>query len=66
MNAAGYLAPTPVQVAVIPHGLAGRDVLVRADTGSGKTAAFGLPGVQPRFELLQARNGALLAQTLPQ
>ncbi len=35
--------PTPVQVAVIPDALAGRNVLGRARTGSGKTLAFGLP-----------------------
>ena len=35
--------PTPVQAAVIPDGLAGNDVLGRAQTGSGKTLAFGLP-----------------------
>ncbi len=35
--------PTPVQAAVLPDALAGRDVLGRAATGSGKTLAFGLP-----------------------
>jgi superfamily II DNA/RNA helicase len=35
--------PTPVQTAVIPDALAGKDVLGRARTGSGKTLAFGLP-----------------------
>ena len=35
--------PTPVQAAVIPDALSGRDVLGRARTGSGKTLAFGLP-----------------------
>ncbi len=35
--------PTPVQCAVIPDALAGRNVLGRARTGSGKTLAFGLP-----------------------
>jgi len=35
--------PTPVQSAVIPDALAGRDVLARARTGSGKTLAFGIP-----------------------
>jgi superfamily II DNA/RNA helicase len=38
----GITAPTPVQAAVIPDGIAGRDVLARARTGSGKTLAFGL------------------------
>jgi superfamily II DNA/RNA helicase len=35
--------PSPVQLAVIPDALAGRNVLGRARTGSGKTLAFGLP-----------------------
>ncbi|MGE0360238.1 MAG: DEAD/DEAH box helicase [Vicinamibacterales bacterium] len=39
----GYTTPTPVQAATIPPALAGRDVLARAQTGTGKTAAFGLP-----------------------
>jgi ATP-dependent RNA helicase RhlE len=39
----GYAAPTPIQAEVIPHALAGRDVLAGAPTGTGKTAAFVLP-----------------------
>ncbi len=39
----GYTVPTPVQMEVIPHALAGRDVLACAPTGTGKTAAFVLP-----------------------
>ena len=39
----GYLQPTPVQAAAIPHVLAGRDILAAAQTGTGKTAAFVLP-----------------------
>ena len=39
----GYQEPTPVQAAVIPEVLAGRDVWAKASTGTGKTAAFVLP-----------------------
>jgi ATP-dependent RNA helicase DeaD len=39
----GYAVATPVQAATIEPGLAGKDLLVRAKTGTGKTAAFGLP-----------------------
>jgi ATP-dependent RNA helicase RhlE len=42
----GYTEPTPVQAQAIPAILAGRDVLVGAQTGTGKTAAFVLPMIQ--------------------
>lgn len=38
----GYAEPTPVQAAVLEDGLETRDLLVSAQTGSGKTVAFGL------------------------
>ena len=39
----GYETPTPIQLKAIPLVLSGVDVLARAQTGTGKTAAFGLP-----------------------
>jgi ATP-dependent RNA helicase DeaD len=42
----GYEAPTPIQSATIPLLLAGRDLIGQAQTGTGKTAAFGLPLLQ--------------------
>ncbi|MDB5891818.1 MAG: ATP-dependent helicase [Polaromonas sp.] len=42
----GYVKPTAIQQAAIPAVLQGRDVLGAAQTGSGKTAAFGLPLLQ--------------------
>ena len=43
---ANYNQPTPVQAQAIPLFLAGRDLLVSSQTGSGKTAAFMLPAIQ--------------------
>lgn len=45
LKKAGYEAPTPIQMQMVPVGLAGRDVIATADTGSGKTVAFLLPVV---------------------
>nr|WP_320010502.1 DEAD/DEAH box helicase [uncultured Desulfobulbus sp.] len=42
----GYSTPTPIQQATIPLLLAGRDLIGQAQTGTGKTAAFGLPLLQ--------------------
>jgi ATP-dependent RNA helicase DeaD len=39
----GFTTPTPIQTAVIPLMLSGQDVIGQAQTGTGKTAAFGLP-----------------------
>ena len=44
--AAGWVQPTPVQRRVVPAVLQGRDVLVQAPTGTGKTASFVLPLLQ--------------------
>jgi len=46
LDALGYEEPTPIQVQAIPLLLEGRDVIGRAATGTGKTAAFALPLVQ--------------------
>src|SRR6056297_3082786 len=39
----GITDPTPIQTQAIPHAMDGRDVMGLAQTGTGKTAAFGLP-----------------------
>jgi len=38
----GFSKPTDIQARALPHCLAGRDVIAMAQTGSGKTAAFGI------------------------
>ncbi|NHN87275.1 DEAD/DEAH box helicase [Acetobacter conturbans] len=56
----GYQEPTPVQEAVLADNARGRDLLVSARTGSGKTVAFGLAMAS---ELLDAEGKALPAPT---
>lgn len=46
LAAYGYREPTPIQIQAIPSALAGRDVLGCAQTGTGKTCAFGAPIIQ--------------------
>jgi ATP-dependent RNA helicase DeaD len=43
LDRASYHEPTPIQAALIPQALSGRDVIGQAQTGTGKTAAFLLP-----------------------
>ncbi|XP_040895447.1 probable ATP-dependent RNA helicase DDX59 [Toxotes jaculatrix] len=50
LKKAGYEAPTPVQMQMVPVGLSGRDVIASADTGSGKTVAFLLPAIVRALE----------------
>ncbi len=45
-----YFTPTPVQAQVIPLILEGKDVIVTARTGTGKTAAFALPIIQKLYD----------------
>jgi ATP-dependent RNA helicase DeaD len=42
---AGFTSPSPIQQQALPIVLSGRDVIARAQTGTGKTAAFGLPSM---------------------
>ena len=53
----GFVTPTPIQAAAIPAALQGRDVLGTAQTGTGKTAAFGIPMVT---SLLGSPRGSAL------
>ena len=59
-----YLEPTPVQSAVLRPDTDGRDLVVSAQTGSGKTVAYGLafaPTLLDEAETFPARSGAPLA-----
>ncbi|KAF1699377.1 RNA helicase [Pseudoxanthomonas jiangsuensis] len=53
----GYETPTPIQQQAIPLALDGHDLLAGAQTGTGKTAAFGLPLLQHLGTSPQAVNG---------
>lgn len=53
----GFVTATPIQAGAIPPALEGRDVIGQAQTGSGKTAAFGIPLIErldPRGPSVQA------------
>ena len=56
---AGFTTPTSVQAAAIPQALAGHDLMVSSQTGSGKTAAFGL-GVLQKLDPARLAPQALL------
>ncbi len=49
IEAAGYTQPTPVQQRAIPAVLQGRDLMVAAQTGTGKTGGFALPILERLF-----------------
>ncbi len=60
LDAAGITTPFPIQTAVIPDALAGRDVTGRAPTGSGKTLGFGIPLVARLAPASRRRPTALV------
>ena len=49
----GFETPTPIQEKAIPHGLAGKDIVATAQTGTGKTLAFMVPAIE---KLLAAQS----------
>ncbi len=55
----GYTAMTPIQAHTLPLILAGKDVIAKAKTGSGKTAAFGI-GLLTNLEVSSSRVQALV------
>jgi ATP-dependent RNA helicase DeaD len=59
----GFESPTPIQAAAIPPLLEGNDLLGRARTGSGKTAAFGLPVLQKLSRGGEGLRALILAPT---
>lgn len=57
LSAKGYIVPSPIQDQAIPEGLAGKDIIGIASTGTGKTAAFAIPILQ---KLLTTNNTSAL------
>lgn len=60
LNAMKFSQPTPIQVEAIPPALEGKDILGSAQTGTGKTAAFGIPLIA---RLLSNPQGLALVMT---
>ncbi|WP_415397561.1 DEAD/DEAH box helicase [Sulfurimonas sp. CS5] len=58
---AGFVTPSPIQAAAIPLVLQGRDIVGQAHTGTGKTAAFGLPALNN----IDVRNGVEILVITP-
>ncbi len=59
----GYDHPTPCQAETIPPALLGKDLVVQSRTGTGKTAAFGIPLVEKVDFNLKGVQGVVLAPT---
>ncbi len=59
----GYTQMTPIQAASLPLTLAGRDLIAQASTGSGKTAAFGIPLVEKLDPALFDAQAMILCPT---
>ncbi|TAH34202.1 MAG: DEAD/DEAH box helicase [Alphaproteobacteria bacterium] len=55
-----FTTPTPIQAQTLPLALSGRDILGSAQTGTGKTAAFGIPLIE---QLMQRPDAAALIMT---
>ena len=58
-----YEHPSPIQAALIPVALAGKDILGQAKTGTGKTAAFAIPMLQRIDPAIKSIQGVVLVPT---
>ncbi|MGY3688728.1 DEAD/DEAH box helicase [Vibrio coralliilyticus] len=59
LDGMGFVSPTPIQAAAIPHLMEGTDALGKAQTGTGKTAAFSLPLLN-KLDLSQRKPQAIV------
>lgn len=62
-RAMGFETPTPIQIAAIPVLMEGHDVIGGARTGSGKTAAFGLPMIHKVRDVTRGVHALVLVPT---
>lgn len=59
----GFEEATPIQAETIPHGINGKDIIGQAQTGTGKTAAFGIPMIE-QFDIdIKHVQGLVIAPT---
>jgi ATP-dependent RNA helicase DeaD len=63
LKQAKYVTPTPIQAVLIPQALDGLDVIGQAKTGTGKTAAFGIPLIEMLEPRARGPQGIILAPT---
>src|SRR5258708_39282238 len=63
LEAKGYAAPTDVQTETIPRAITGKDLVVQSRTGTGKTAAFGIPIVERVDTAREEVQAVVLAPT---
>lgn len=63
LEAMGFEEATPIQAETIPYGVEGKDVIGQAQTGTGKTAAFGIPMIEKFDVRLKAVQGLVVAPT---
>lgn len=59
----GFEEPTPIQAQVIPTLLGGQDLIGQAQTGTGKTAAFGIPLIEKVRQRVASVQGVVLTPT---
>lgn len=63
LDTMGFEETTPIQAQTIPLGLEGKDVIGQAQTGTGKTAAFGIPMLEKINKQVKAVQGLVIAPT---
>ncbi|WP_304528546.1 DEAD/DEAH box helicase [Salirhabdus sp. Marseille-P4669] len=63
LSAMGFETPSPIQAQAIPVALTGRDVIGQAQTGTGKTTAFGIPMIEKLKKDEKNIQGVILAPT---